>query len=306
MTVTYLSPNPVEPAGVIDEHAASLSEDRIIRRVPGHPQPCGDPGHNEVVDHDPFQRPPHPATRQLRPLRRRSGEVLAPGAPAPKTLVSMDTDQQHGRAVPERLIRELSRVRPARERPAAAAPAPRIWFSDPALDHRPIRGQPLADGHEAKLVEAAEHSQVRGHEGSVEHVEVFQPMISVRTSITGRPRPSSRHRRAQPATRSSAKSPITKQGAKDAVGLANGALFSIENSLRIDIAFQKQRRTKRNKISKENLMFARKLLVTTAAVLALLAPSTTPAAAQTPDSFKTAQTATPSDFCGYFLYLFCR
>ena len=199
-------PNPVEPAGVIDEHAASLGEDRIIGRVPGHPQPCGDPGHSEVVDHDPFQRPPHPATRQLRPLRRRSGEVLAPGAPAPRTLVSADADQQHARAVPERLMRELSRVRPTGKRPAAAAPAPRIWFSDPALDHRPIRGQPLANGHKAELVEAAEHSQVRGHKGSVEHVEVFQQMVSMRTSIIGRPRPSSQHRRAQPATRSSAKS----------------------------------------------------------------------------------------------------
>jgi len=106
-------------------------------------------------------------------------------------------------------MRETPRIRPARERLAAAAPAPRVWLRDPTLDHRPIRVQTLADGHEAKLIETAEHRQIRGREGSVVHVEVFRPMASVRTSIIGRPRPSSGHRRAQLTTRSSAKSPHT-------------------------------------------------------------------------------------------------
>ncbi len=53
-------------------------------------------------------------------------------------------------------------------------------------------------------------------------------------------------------------------------------------------------------------MFARKFLVTTATILALLSPSTTPANAYTPDHSKITQAATPSDLCGYFLYLFCR
>ncbi|WP_130875363.1 hypothetical protein [[Pseudopropionibacterium] massiliense] len=101
-------------------------------------------------------------------------------------------------------------------------------------------------------------------------------------------------------------SATTKQGAKDAMNLANGALFPVENPPMIDITLQEQRQTKRNKISKENRMFARKFLVTTATILALLSPSTTPANAYTPDHSKITQAATPSDLCGYFLYLFCR
>lgn len=186
MLVNTEHPNPVEPAGDIDEHSASLGEDSIIRRVPRHPETCGDTRHGEVVDHDPFQRPPHPATGQLRSRRRRSGEVLTPGAPAPRALVAADPDEQRGRAMPERLVRETPCVGSAGERLAAAAPAPRIWLRDPALDHRPIRVQTLADGHEAELVETAEHRQIRGREGSVVHVEVFQQMMSVRTSIIGR------------------------------------------------------------------------------------------------------------------------
>ncbi len=108
--------------------------------------------------------------------------------------------------MPERLVRETPCVGSAGERLAAAAPAPRIWLRDPALDHRPIRVQTLADGHEAELVETAEHRQIRGREGSVVHVEVFQQMMSVRTSIIGRPRPSPGHRRTQPTTPSTTKS----------------------------------------------------------------------------------------------------
>jgi hypothetical protein len=42
--------------------------------------------------------------------------------------------------------------------------------------------EPLPDGDETEFVEAAEGGQVRGREGSVEHVEVFL-MGSVGTSI---------------------------------------------------------------------------------------------------------------------------
>src|SRR5699024_3654594 len=57
----------------------------------------------------------------------------------------------------------------------------------------------LAGGCEAEPVQAAEGIEIRGREGSVGHVEVFQ-MASVRTSIIGRPRRLSPHRRAHPAT----------------------------------------------------------------------------------------------------------
>jgi hypothetical protein len=54
----------------------------------------------------------------------------------------------------------------------------------------------LPDHDKPELVQAAER-QVRADEGSVGHVEVFR-LGSVRTPILGRPRPSSRQRRAHP------------------------------------------------------------------------------------------------------------
>ena len=222
ITVTYLAPwwvcrqtcsstpstpTPFEPARVSDEHSACLSEDRVMGRVPGHPETCGDARHGEMVDHQRIQRPPHRATGRLRPLGRRRCEVLTPGASASRTLVAADTHQQRGRAMPERLMREPARVRPAGRPLAAAAPAPRIWFSGPALDDRLFRAQTLTHGHEAELVETAKDRQVRGREGSVEHVKVLQTG-SAGTPIIRRPRPPARHRRAQPTTHSTAKSQI--------------------------------------------------------------------------------------------------
>lgn len=200
----------VEPARVIDQHALAFGQDRIIGRVPGHPQTCGDARGGEVVDYQCFQRPPHPATGQPRPLHCCSGEVLAPGAPAPTALVAAHAHQQHGRAVPKRLMRELSRARPTRQPPPAAPPSPGTWLSNPALDHRPLRAQTLADDHKTELVKTAEHLQVRGCEGGIEHVEVFQ-MDSAGTSTNGRPQPSPRHQHAQPTTPSTAKSRITSR-----------------------------------------------------------------------------------------------
>ena len=80
----------------------------------------------------------------------------------------------------------------------ATRSAPRICLNDATLDHRPMRAKVLTNGLETELIEAAERGEVRANEGSVEHVEVFR-VDSVRTSIIGRPRPLSRHRRAHPA-----------------------------------------------------------------------------------------------------------
>src|SRR5690606_4472643 len=78
---------------------------------------------------------------------------------------------------------------------AAAAPAPPIGFYDPALQHRPVGLEALADDLQPELVKASERGQARADEGSVRHVEVF-PVGSVRTPIIGRPRPLSDERRA--------------------------------------------------------------------------------------------------------------
>ena len=43
----------------------------------------------------------------------------------------------------------------------------------PTGQHRPIRLQALTHHLQAELVEAAERAEIRAHEGSVKHVEVF-------------------------------------------------------------------------------------------------------------------------------------
>lgn len=78
---------------------------------------------------------------------------------------------------------------------AAAATAPLVELDDAASDHRAVGLEPLPNGFETELIQSAERGQVRASEGSVVHVEVFR-MGSVRTSILGRPRLLSRHRRA--------------------------------------------------------------------------------------------------------------
>lgn len=78
---------------------------------------------------------------------------------------------------------------------AAAAMAPLVELDDAASDHRAVGLEPLPNGFETELIQSAERGQVKASEGSVVHVEVFR-MGSVRTSILGRPRLLSRHRRA--------------------------------------------------------------------------------------------------------------
>ena len=47
----------VEACGVIDQDPLALGQDNVVGGVPRDPEPFGDPGHREVLDHDPFQRP---------------------------------------------------------------------------------------------------------------------------------------------------------------------------------------------------------------------------------------------------------
>ena len=58
---------------------------------------------------------------------------------------------------------------------AVAAPmAPVVRLHHPTSDHRPLRFDALPGRDEAQLVEPAKGGQIRGSEGSVRHVEVFQ------------------------------------------------------------------------------------------------------------------------------------
>uniref|UniRef100_UPI00146E6846 hypothetical protein n=1 Tax=Microbacterium gubbeenense TaxID=159896 RepID=UPI00146E6846 len=84
---------------------------------------------------------------------------------------------------------------PARGRFRAAAAAERVAIGDAALQGRASVHEREARDGEAVVVEGGEHSQIGVAEGSVVHVEVFR-MVSLGTSILGRPRPLSRDRHA--------------------------------------------------------------------------------------------------------------
>ena len=77
--------------------------------------------------------------------------------------------------------------------------APPVGLENPAFQNCLAWLDALTSSGEAEPVQAAEGIECRGRGGSVRHVEVFQ-MASVRTSIIGRPRRLSPHRRAHPAT----------------------------------------------------------------------------------------------------------
>ena len=84
--------------------------------------------------------------------------------------------------MPERFVREATSDRVARNTSRTVRPAPRIRLGNPTFDHRPVWLEQLSDGFKSELVEGAERGQVRGREGSVEHVKVFR-MGSVGPSI---------------------------------------------------------------------------------------------------------------------------
>ena len=152
-----------------------------------------------MIDDQGFQCPSHPAAGKFRPLGCCGGGVLAPPVPAVITPVTPDPHQQRRGAVAERLVGEGPGDRASRGGPRAARAAPRILLGEPALKHRPFGQEPLTDSDQAEFLQAREGRQIGAVEGSVGHVEVFL-MASVRTSIIGRPRRLSRHRRAHPGT----------------------------------------------------------------------------------------------------------
>jgi hypothetical protein len=190
--------NAVEPARIVDEDTLAFGKDRVVRGVPRHPKTLGHAGHGEVLDDDPFQRPPQTPARQLRPRLSHLGRVLAPHVPAPAAPVSADPHFQRRRSPPERLVRHPPHHRVTRHGLAPATTAPPIQRpvgDDPAGQDRPVWFEALSGDFEAKLIKPGKRGQIRAGEGSVRHVEVFQ-MSGVGTFIFGRPRPLPGHRRA--------------------------------------------------------------------------------------------------------------
>jgi hypothetical protein len=163
----------VEAVRVVDQGTLAFGEDSVVRSVPRHPEPVGDPGHGEVLHHQAFQRPPQTSAGQLGPRLRSEAGVLPPHMPALAAAVAPDGDVQAGGSPAERLVRQPSDHGAPRNALAAAAPAPVVGVDDPAGEHRAIGVEALAGHDESELVQAAEHSQVRtaeaGVRGSVSH-----------------------------------------------------------------------------------------------------------------------------------------
>lgn len=142
----------VEAVIVIDQDPLSLGQDCVVHSVPGDPEPFGDPSDGEVLDHDAFQRPPQPATRQLRPGLGRAAGVLAPLATATGATVATHRDLKGGRSPTQGLVCQPTDLAVARDALASAAAAPRVRIQDPAREHRPVGFESLAGDDEAKLV----------------------------------------------------------------------------------------------------------------------------------------------------------
>jgi len=177
--------DPVEPGGVIDQGPLALGKDGVAGGVPGDAETLSDPGHGEVLDHDRLQRPPKPATRQLRSRLGREGGVLAPHVRTPGTPVTTDRDRQRGGAPAERFVGELPDHGVAHEALAAAAATPLAGFEDPAREHGTAGFEALAGHLRSELAETAERGQIGAREpssgarrdGSAGHAGVFQMSV---------------------------------------------------------------------------------------------------------------------------------
>ena len=190
----------VEPPVVIDQDPLALGQDCAVGGVPCDSEPFGDAGDSEVLNDDAFQRPPQPATRQLRTRLGRKRGVLTPHVTTLGTAVATHRDFERGRPPAQRLVRQPTDHGVPRRALAAAAATPLIRFEDCAGQHRSVGFESLSDDGKAETVESSEGGQISageaGRRGSVRHVEVFQ-MSGVGTFIFGRPRPLSGHRRAE-------------------------------------------------------------------------------------------------------------
>lgn len=191
----------IEAVRVIDQEPFPFGQDRVVGGMPCDPQMLRDPGHREVVTDHRAQRPPHPAMRDLPAWLRHARHVFTPGPPAMRTRIPAHPDQERGRPVAERGMREPAwhSVPQLRLRPTCATP--RIRLGLPALQDSFAAANILTGHDQSEVVEPAERGEARRGEGSVGHVEVFR-MESVVTPIIGRPRHSPPQRRARPLTHS--------------------------------------------------------------------------------------------------------
>lgn len=158
----------VQPAGIVDEHAPSFGQDRVVSGGPRHPEPVGRMSNGEVLDDDPFQRPPQSAPRQFRPWLSSTAGVLAPHVPAAGAPRTPDRDQQRRRLPPERLVCQPPGRAVVRYpfSSAPTTPASRgVGIEDSAREDSAIWLESLPDDFKSELVQAREGWSDQGRRG---------------------------------------------------------------------------------------------------------------------------------------------
>jgi hypothetical protein len=159
----------VEPGRIVDQRSPPSARTASFAVDQDTLSPFGDPGHSQVLTHQPFQRPPQPAPGQFRLRLGGLRRVLSPHMPTTRTPATADRDQQNlGRQPNGSCANAGSSCRGRRPRSRTGD------ANDRARRH----------GSAAKKVAST-------------NVWVFQ-MGSVKTSIIGRPRRLSREQRATP------------------------------------------------------------------------------------------------------------
>ena len=190
----------VEPGGIIDQQLLDGLEGRAVCGVPDRAEVLSNARDRYPVDDHALQRPVDRVTRRLRAGGGSGRGVLPPHCAVVAAAVAVHSDLQHRRSPAERDVYDRFCPRAAGNTSLAAAAAVRVGLQDPPVQYGTVELDSLPGGCEPEPVPAAEGIESRGRGGSVGRAEVFQ-MASVRTSIIGRPRRLSRHRRALPELR---------------------------------------------------------------------------------------------------------
>ena len=88
----------------IDQHASAFGQDGVVGGGPGDPEALGDAAHGQVADHDRFQCPAQPTSRQLGSWFGGAVGVLTPHVSPLGAAVAAHRDAQRRGSPPERFV----------------------------------------------------------------------------------------------------------------------------------------------------------------------------------------------------------
>lgn len=136
----------VETGRAADQHPLPFGQHRSVRGVPRNTQPLGDPGHAQVLAHDPFQGPSQPSAGDLRFRFGCHGGVLHPHVLAGGAPVAAHPDDQGGGPPPERCMGQSADPGIAGSALGSASVAGFVIINDSAFDDSAGIGDVLPGG----------------------------------------------------------------------------------------------------------------------------------------------------------------